>query len=637
MQRYLPIVSAPFLSLPFFAGAQSHNTGKPNVILIISDDHRYDWMHHKGKPWMDTPNLDRLASEGWSFTNAFCCAGVCSPARASIFTGKYMHQASSPDIVWQNNSFRYLQEMFPQILHKQGYKTGYIGKFHLGEEDKPKPGFDLWASFPFVGSYFDQTIWINGIPVKQTGFTDDNTTALVEKTIGEWSAEGQPFCLIAGLKSPHIPFTFPDRMNVKYGDVMFPEPETFNLDYSKTKPGLAHNLINAKTWPHAIPKYGSFQEWIRSYSRLATTIDESVGRIMNAVEKAGIAENTIFIYTSDQGYSLGELSLCEKHYAYEQVMRIPLIIRFPNHQNPGNPPPDMVMNMDLAPTILDYCIHKVPKWMEGKSVRSLQERKDNSGKPFREEFFFDFWHNEQEILPPMQAVRTKEFKYIMYEYQPYEELYYLADDSSEKVNLAGDEVYQKVKQDLRNRLDNWRKRTGWTTRSSFRLNHVYIYQPLSSESSAVSMTECSITGLTGRNTIWKELKREGETFNMEHLIPVSGQKIFYLAIPVENKGKFDPFISLRFSVPGKKETNSITYTAYHNGKEIYQSPGYKKLMGIPMTTENEESLRKGFDLGYNPPLKQGKSVIFLRMVTTKESPGRLDIFAVGGLDGINWL
>jgi hypothetical protein len=205
------------------------------------------------------------------------------------------------------------------------------------------------------------------------------------------------------------------------------------------------------------------------------------------------------------------------------------------------------------------------------------------------------------------------------------------------VNLAGDEAYQKVKQDLRKRLDHWKKKTGWTTRSSSRLNHVYIYQPSDSKSSDFSVIDCSPSGVTGRNSYWKELKRKGNTFNMEHLIPTAGQNIFYMAIPVENKGKFDPFISIRFSVPAGKESNSLAYTAYYEGKEIYQSIGYKKLMGYPMTEANEESLRKGFDLGYNPPLKHGKSVILLRMVTTKESPVKLDIFAVGGLDGIIWM
>lgn len=166
---YPAVLSLSIVCLPSAAKAQSLKSQRPNVVFIISDDHRHDWMKHQGPDFMETPNLDHLAGEGWSFPNAFCVAGVCSPARAALLTGKYMHQASSPDIVWQNNSFLQLQEMFPQRLHKEGYRTGYIGKFHLGEEEKPKPGFDLWASFPFVGDFFDQTIWVEGKPVKQKG------------------------------------------------------------------------------------------------------------------------------------------------------------------------------------------------------------------------------------------------------------------------------------------------------------------------------------------------------------------------------------------------------------------------------------------------------------------------------------
>ena len=133
------LVASALLALSSPLEGRQIKNGRPNVVLIIADDHRYDWMHHKGRTYMETPNLDKLAKQGWSFPNAFSCAGVCSPARASIFTGKYLHQASAPDIVWQNNSFLQLQEMFPQSLHKQGYRTGYIGKFHLGEEEKSKP------------------------------------------------------------------------------------------------------------------------------------------------------------------------------------------------------------------------------------------------------------------------------------------------------------------------------------------------------------------------------------------------------------------------------------------------------------------------------------------------------------------
>src|SRR5690606_42057446 len=157
-------------------------------------------------------------------------------------------------------------------------------------------------------------------------------------------------------KAPHIPFTPPERMQGAFEDITFPAPETFRLDYSKSKPGLAHNLINARQWPAAIPKYGSFHNWVRSYTQLASTLDESLGTIMTALEQSGELENTIIIFTSDHGYSLGGFNLCEKHYAYEQVMRVLLLVRFPGHRQPGHPPVDMIAHTYISATLLYICL-----------------------------------------------------------------------------------------------------------------------------------------------------------------------------------------------------------------------------------------------------------------------------------------
>ena len=626
--------------LPLSLKAQSGKQ-RPNVIMIISDDHRYDWMHHKGSEFMVTPNLDQLASEGWSFPNAFCVAGVCSPARAAILTGKYMHQASSPDIVWQNNSFLELQKMFPQRLHEKGYRTGYIGKFHLGEEERPKQGYDLWASFPFVGNFFDQTLWVNGIPKPHEGFTDDHIADFAGKTIREWAKDEQAFCLLVGLKAPHIPFVYPERMKSFYEETVFPEPETFNLDYSESKPGLAKNLINAKTWPHAIPRYGAFQEWVRSYTRLATTIDQSVGKILQALKDAEIEENTIIIYTSDHGYSLGEFSMCEKHYAYEQIMRIPMIVRFPDQQNPGEPPADMVTQMDIAPTIMDYCSGEITAEMEGKSWRELLENKQAKGKPFREEVFFDFWHNAREILPPMQAVRTEEYKFIHYEYQPYEELYDLVNDPIEKYNLINDPGYESVKKDMQNRLENWKKQTGWIGRSVINLQSVYISIPMTIEQEpqeACNYIKPQMSELAGNSHHWKRIERNLKGFNLKNYIPEGNEeRVFYLAVPLVNPSDYDPFISFRTSFPENEDTPPPAFTAYFEGKEIYTNWEYKLKNRLPAIESSEGPLRKGFDLGYNPPLPPGENVILIRFITDKLTPDYWDFSIVGACKDLQWL
>ncbi len=617
--KKLILIVCLFLSFTEIVLGQNIKTKRPNVVIVISDDHRHDWMGHKNE-LLQTPNLDRLAEEGWSFPNAFVNAGVCSPSRASFLTGKYMHQASAPDIVWDNNSFLRTQTMFPQRLKKLGYKTGYIGKFHLGEEEKPTPGFDLWASFEFVGGFFNQNIWVNGVEQEKNGFTDDNVAAMAENTIKEWSKDDQPFCLIVGLKSPHIPFTYPERMKEYYEDTNFPEPETFYFDYSESKPGMANNLINAREWRAAIPAYGSFQEWVRSYTRLATTIDQSVGTVIKAVDDAGLKDNTIFIYTSDHGYSLGEFNMCEKHYAYEQIIRIPMIARFPDQKRRGTPPGDMVMLMDIAPTVMDYCAGEIPDEMEGKSWRVLEESKVDRDKPLREALFFDFWHNQREILPPMQAVRTEHYKLIDYEYMPYKELYDLEKDPLEKENLIDNTAYKTIKKDLEKRLAKWKKETDWVKRDKLALNTVYISESLASKNPKAD-------DILSKNNGWSLLKRENGVFNLSNYLK---SKTCYIAIPVNNGSDYDPFINLRITNPENNKA-AIPYLAYYQGEVIYSNVVWKTKHGI--TTP---AFREGFDFGYNPPLQAGNNVILIELEMDKDLPAEWDFSVVGGVEKLKF-
>ncbi|MCY1723473.1 sulfatase-like hydrolase/transferase [Prolixibacteraceae bacterium Z1-6] len=614
------IAACAVLSFARIVSGQNITAKRPNVVIVISDDHRHDWMGHKNS-LMQTPNLNRLAEQGWSFPNAFVNAGVCSPSRASFLTGKYMHQASAPDIVWDNNSFLRTQIMFPQRLKMLGYKTGYIGKFHLGEEEKPTPGFDLWASFEFVGGYFNQNIWVNGKEEKMSGFTDDNVAEMAKNTIEEWSKDDEPFCLIVGLKSPHIPFTYPERMKEYYEETHFPEPETFYFDYSDSKPGMANNLINAREWRAAIPAYGSFQEWVRSYTRLATTIDQSVGTVMNAVEEAGLNGNTIFIYTSDHGYSLGEFNMCEKHYAYEQIIRIPMIARFPDQKRRGTPPGDMVMLMDIAPTVMDYCAGDIPDEMEGKSWRELEEPDGERKKPLRDALFFDFWHNQREILPPMQAIRTERYKLIDYEYMPYKELYDLEKDPLERENLIDSAGYETVKKDLEKRMSKWKKETDWVKRDKMALNTIYI-----SESPASKKPEPA--DILKRNSGWTPLKRENGVFDLS---AYAQSKTCYIAIPVENGSNYDPFINLRITNQENKKA-AIPYLGYYKGEVIYSNVVWKTLHGI-----KTPAFRGGFDFGYNAPLHAGQNVILIELETDKGLLAELDFSVVGGVEKLKFL
>jgi len=405
-----------------------------------------------------------------------------------------------------------------------------------------------------------------------------------------------------------------------YENTEFPEPETFHFDYSESKPGMAKNLINAREWRAAIPAYGSFQEWVRSYTRLATTIDQSVGTVMRAVEDAGLSDNTIFIYTSDHGYSLGEFNMCEKHYAYEQIIRIPMIARFPNQLRAGNPPDDMVMLMDLAPTIMDYCAGEIPDEMEGKSWRVMEESIEDRNEPLREELFFDFWHNAREILPPMQAVRTERYKLIDYEYMPYKELYDLEKDPLEKENLIDNAGYRRVKKDLEKRLAKWKKETDWVKRDKMALKTIYIAQSIDSK-------QLKVKDILKKNAGWTPLERQNDVFDLSDC---SLGKTCYIAIPLSNGSDYDPFINLRITNPESKKA-VIPYLGYYKGEVIYSNVAWKTKHGIATP-----SFRKGFDFGYNPPLMPGKNVILIEMEMDKDLPDEWDFSVVGGIEKLKF-
>jgi N-acetylglucosamine-6-sulfatase len=552
---------------------------RPNVVVILADDHRHDWMGHKGRAFMATPHLDQLASEGISFDNAFACSGVCSPSRASILTGKYAHRASAPDIAWRNNSFLTTQTMFPQLLHQAGYRTGYIGKFHLGLDDQPKPGFDHWAGFPFVGDFFNQTITVNGKPVATDGFTDDRIAGMAADWIRAQSGGGRPFCLIVGLKAPHIPFVYPERMKRVLGDTVFPEPASYRL----RNPNLAQTRILAADFPPAIPAYGNFQEWVRSYSRLATTIDDSVGTIVTALRKSGELDDTLLLYLSDQGYSLGEFGLCEKHFAYEQVMRIPLIARFPSWIKPGKRCDEMVLNLDVAPTILDACGVAAPEGLDGRSWKPLM----SDGKaPWRDDFMFDFWHYERKVLPPLQAVRTRTHKLVEYQFLPGKELYDLVNDPNETTNLYGRPDIREVQADLEKRIARIKRETDWRPIEVRPLRRLWLLGPLDPEHERELRP--ALAGLrrpepftaAGREWSWRAIECDADGVFDPGPLP-QGQ-VFFLGVPLARTTEYDPYVKLAFSpanVADKPPLREFPMAALHHGEIIWRNNEDRKAAG----------------------------------------------------------
>lgn len=543
---------------------------RPNFVLMISDDHRADWMGHKGHPHMQTPHLDRLAAEGISFPNAFATSGVCSPSRASILTGRYAHRASAPEIVWCNASFLENQVTLAENLKAAGYRTGYIGKLHLGREEEPMRGFDFWASFPFVGDFHNQPLWINGQKTLIRGFTDDRLAELAAEKIREWSAEDRPFFLIVGLKAPHIPFRYPERMKDRLTDAVFDQPAT----WSEPKPGLLGNCLPATEFKPAIPSYGDFQNWVRSYSRLALTIDDSVGTIVKAVDQTGAADRTMVIYTSDQGYSLGEFGLSEKHYAYEQVMRVPMVVRYPTLIKPGTDRPQMVLNLDLAPTILDLADAKPLAGMDGKSWARLF-REDNP--EWRRDFLFAYASEWVEPLPPMHALRTETHKLVVHESKPVRELYDLVADPLERHDLYDDPASASVRADLEKRLEALKRELQFAPREVRLLEKAWIIGPVAEKDEAALRTSLLAGAIPAKAQL------SSEPFDFAGLGLAAGD-IFYVAVPLERLTPHDPFVTFEFISPGtfrKHGRPGVPFAAYNGGGLLWMNRAYAETTGRP--------------------------------------------------------
>lgn len=287
----------------------------------------------------------------------------------------------------------------------------------------------------------------------------------------------------------------------------------------------------------------------------------------------------------------------------------------------------------------DWMNHQGPEFMETPHLDQLSregwsfpnafcEAGKSGSEPFREEVFFDFWHNERDILPPQQAVRTEKYKYISYEYQPYEELYDLVNDPIEKYNLIDNEEYRGIKKDLSRRLNRWKSHTGWTSRSQHHLDNIYVSKALTMDEDLGIYQEAS--KLTARELhrdkeLWTEINRQAGGFDISRFIPEDqNSRILYVAIPVKNRGKFDPFISLRFAFPQVEEQIFVPFTSFFDGEQIYMNYAYKQFKNIPPIEEREEMLRPG------------ESVIVLRMVLDSKTPDDWDIYAVGALSALKW-
>jgi N-acetylglucosamine-6-sulfatase len=427
-----------------------------NVVFILSDDHRYDFMgfHPNAPDWLKTPGLDRMAALGAHLQNAFVTTALCSPSRASILTGRYAHRHG---IVDNTSPIPKGTVFFPQYLQKVGYRTAYIGKWHMGEDaesDQPRPGFDHWISFRGQGAYTDPELNINGERRKVQGYTTDILTDSALSFLKGQQNQSAPFFLYLSHKAVHSEFVPAQRHQARYAKEAIPYPESMadTENNYREKPRWVQEQRNS--WHGVDYMYHGqfdFDTFYRRYAETLLALDESVGRVLDFLEKSGLARNTLVIYMGDNGFLLGEHGLIDKRNAYEESMRVPMLAYAPGLIGPGSKVSTVVRNIDVAPTILELAAARSEHSVDGRSVlRALRGETIEQPGEFLYEYY---WEYAFPHTPTTFALRGDRFKYIFYHgIWDLNELYDLETDPGERRNLINVPSYQKQIDQMRTRL-----------------------------------------------------------------------------------------------------------------------------------------------------------------------------------------
>jgi N-acetylglucosamine-6-sulfatase len=465
-REFLKTLSLAAAALPFavesaLAGASSGAGKKPrNVIFILSDDHRYDFMGFLNKPkFLETPNMDRMAREGAYIKNATVSTALCSPSRASILTGQYAHRHG---VVDNNTRVPEGTRFFPQDLQKAGWQTAFMGKWHMGHaSDEPRPGFDKWISFRGQGVYLNPTFNIDGRQVKCEGHVSDLLTDYALDWINNDCDRKKPFMLYLSHKAVHAMFEPAKRHLGKYENVKLEYPKSMadTEENYKGKPDWVKEQRNS--WHGVDYMYHGqmdFDTFYRRYCETLLSVDDSIGRVIKYLEDNNLAENTLVMYMGDNGFVFGEHGLIDKRHMYEESMRVPFLAWCPGMIKPGLVIEELIQNIDLAPTILDVAGIETPARMDGKSFLPILQGKKI---PWRDAAFYEYyWERNFPQTPTTHGVRTDRYKYIHYHgIWDIDELYDLKEDPEEMHNLIDSPEHQKLIKQLNDRVFEWLEKT----------------------------------------------------------------------------------------------------------------------------------------------------------------------------------
>ncbi len=465
-REFLATTGAAAAGLAFAAGCSSEQlkagkskTGKRrNVIFILSDDHRYDFMGFLNKPkFLETPNMDKMALGGAYLPKAFVTTALCSPSRASVLTGQYSHKHG---VIDNNTDVPEGTVFFPQYLQKAGYETAFIGKWHMGRESSdPRPGFDKWVSFRGQGDYYDPLLNIDGNEGKVKGYVSD----LLTDYALEWLKQerDKPFFLYLSHKAVHGLFRPAKRHLGKYDNVQLEYPASMadTEENYKGKPRWVKEQRNS--WHGVDYMYHGqmdYDVFYRRYCEALLGVDDSIGRVLDYLEKAGLAESTLVFYMGDNGFSFGEHGLIDKRHMYEESIRVPLLAYCPGLIKPGTRLKQMVQNIDIAPTILEAAGLKAPDYMNGQSFLPLLAGKEIK---WRDAVFYEYyWEWNYPQTPTVHGVRTDRYKYMHYHgIWDNDELYDLQKDPDEMYNLIDSEEHKGLVKKLNGMVFAWLEET----------------------------------------------------------------------------------------------------------------------------------------------------------------------------------
>jgi arylsulfatase A-like enzyme len=460
MMRLLPTIVLSWVVLAVAASPPPVGAAepRPNILFIMADDHAAHAIGAYGSRINQTPQIDRIARGGMLFKNCFVTNSICTPSRAAILTGQYAHINGVP-------VFNHIDGDRPNLakyLQAAGYHTGIVGKWHLGSDPT---GFDHWNILPGQGVYHDPVFLSMGRRRKHTGYCTDLITDFALTFLRE-RPKDRPFFLMLHHKAPHRPWQPDEAHRTQWQDAQVPEPATFDDDYSTRSDAAREATMridrdlrptDTKLDPPAglsgpDLKRWKYRRYLQDYLACVASMDDGIGRVLDFLDHSGLADNTIVVYTSDQGFFLGDHGWFDKRFMYEESLRMPLLIRWPGRVAPGTVSDAMVLNVDFAPTLLAAAGLPVPADMQGRSV--VPVLRGETPRDWRTSMYYRYYHYPQDHrVQPHYGIRTVRHKLIHFHKIDQWELYDLLEDPHELKNIYADPARAGTVQALKAELD----------------------------------------------------------------------------------------------------------------------------------------------------------------------------------------